>query len=94
MEEHNQEALEERNRREAFFRMIEKTRNIFVPSNVNQQKTSRKQTLFATETQSEETMSTSSNDSPNVPAINVKNYLGATGVLNGNSKRWNVVETE
>ena len=79
--------MEERNRREAFFRVIEKTRNTFVPSNENQQRTSRQQTLFETKTQSEETMSTSSNDSLDVPAINVKNYLGATGVFKWEQQR-------
>ena len=59
--------------------MIDKKRKSTVPNNENEQARSRQQTI-ETEPQSEETMSTSSNDYLDVQAIIFEKYLGPINV--------------
>ena len=81
--------------------MIEKIRN--TPTNKNnKQGTSGETQIEETDQQNEETMSSHSKDSIDVPAINFKNYLSATGVRYfqmgqasnvQNNNEWNLEET-
>ena len=68
---------EEKSRQE-LFRAIEEIRN--TPNNENEQGTSKTTLTEETDYHSEETTSTNSNNSMDVPAINFKKYLEATGV--------------
>ena len=80
MDQHSQETPEEKNRREDLFRVIEKIRNTPIQNNTDEQAISKTTLTEETYDYSEEITSNISNDSLDVPAINIKKYLGATGV--------------
>ena len=79
MEQHSEKTPEEKSRQEELFRVIEKIINTPIQNNTNEQGTSE-DTTDEKEDYSEETTSKDSNDSMDVPVINFKKYMGATGV--------------
>ena len=80
IEVQSRELPEARTTREDLFRVKEKIINTPLPNNENEQGTRGTTHMEETDHQSEETLSTISKNSMDVPAINFKLYLGATGV--------------
>ena len=80
MKQRNQDSPEDKSRREELFRVIQKIHNTPLPKNDTEQGTSGTIQTEETDQLSEETMTSNSNDSMEVPAINFKKYLSATGV--------------
>ena len=72
LEQQSQESPEERTRREELYKMIEKKNRNTPTNNNNEQGTSGETQIEETDHQSEETMSSYSNDSIDVQAINFK----------------------
>ena len=79
MEQQSQESPHERTGQEELYKVIKKIRNTPTNNN-NEQRTSGETQIEETDHQSEETMSSHSNDSIDAPTITFKKYLGATGV--------------
>ena len=82
--------------------MIERIRNTPIQNNTKEQGTSKIPPTYKTDDYSEETPSNNSNDSMEVPAINIKKYLGVTGVRyiqmgqashDRENQEWNLEET-
>ena len=78
MEEQDEEAGEENERRNELYRVIEKIRNL--PQKQEKQLETSSEIQEQEDSPEVETESTSSIDSLGVPAINFKKYIGATGV--------------
>ena len=80
MKQQNQESPDDKSSREELFRVKEKICNTTLPNNNKEQGTSGTIQTKETDQLREETMSSNSNDSLDVAAINFKKYLIATGV--------------
>ena len=79
MEQESEESPEEKTRPEELYKVIEKVRITPTVKN-NEQGTSGETQIGETDQQTEETMSSHSNNSIDVPVTNFKKYLGANGV--------------
>ena len=80
MEEQEKEPEDNATKREELCRVIEKIRNMPQKQNEEQKETSNNTTEIENQSETNETESTSSAESFDVPAINFKRYLGMTGV--------------
>ena len=80
MEEQDKEPEDDTTKVEELYRFIEKIRNMPKKQNEGQKETSDNITEGENQSETNETESTSSADSLDVPAINFKRYLGTTGV--------------
>ena len=81
MEEQEKEPEDETTKREERYRVIEKIRNMPKNQDEGQTETTNDNTTEAgSQSETNETESTGSADSLDVPAINFKRYLGTTGV--------------
>ena len=78
LEEQDEEAREETERKNELYRVIEKIRNL--PQKQEKQLETSSETQEQEDSPEVETESTSSIESLGVPAINFKKYIGATGV--------------
>ena len=98
MEGMSKESQEETERKREFHRVIEKIRNLQKPNETGQ-RTSRQQTgeiqhdSEIPELEDAETMSSGSENTIVVPAINFKRYLGATGVRYINTGKASKIQT-
>ena len=103
MEEQEKEPEDDTTKREELYRVIEKFRNMPKKQDEGQTETTNDNIMEAgSQSETNETESTGSADSLDVPAINFKRYLGTTGVRYiqmgqashiQNEKKWDLEET-
>ena len=103
MEEQEKEPEDDTTKREELYRVIEKIRNMLKKQDEGQTETTNDNiTEAGSQSETNETESTGSADSLDVPAINFKRYLGTTGVRYiqmgqashiQNENKWDLEET-